>query len=152
MLGEALPSVTAFCIPVTWAYRVGYKHELLEQGMCHALCKLPEPRTMPGVQSVLDQRSGLKDSMGSRGQFNPSEGSNAYNQFRNIWAYKTFCPMLCTSLLSPVLASRFFTTSAIWEDLCDLYMSFISNESFAEKQMLAWKCIFLSWKDSNFFE
>ena len=60
--------------------------------------------------------------------------------------------MLCTSLLSPVLAGRFFTTSAIWEDLCDLYMSFISNESFAEKQMLAWKCIFLSWKDSNFFE
>ena len=75
--------------------------------------------------------------MGSRGQFSPSEGSNAYNQFRNIRAHKTFCPMLCTSLLSAVLAGRFFTADAIWEDLCDLYTNFTSNESFAEKQMLA---------------
>ena len=60
--------------------------------------------------------------------------------------------MLFTSLLSPVLPGRFFTTSTNWEALYDLYMSFISNESFADKQILVWKCIFSGWKDSNFSE
>ena len=118
----------------------------------YTLCNLSGPRTMPSIQSMLDQHSGLENSMGFRWQFSPSEGSSAYNQFRNIWVHKTFRSMLFTSLLCPVLPGRFFTTSTNWEALYDLYMSFISNESFADKQMLVWKCIFLGWKDSNFSE